>query len=88
MSRRRRVGRVLVFAAVVVYFSTGVAAAVSLKALARAPVEARDRLVLDATLRAKDLLLRSIRLGHRMLIGATKEYVRLARAADPCDRAS
>lgn len=87
MSRRRRAGRVLVFAAVVLYFSTGVAAAVSLRALAREPLEARDHLVHDATVRAKDLLLRSIRLGHRILIQATKECVRLARAAEPCDRA-
>lgn len=84
--RRRRLGRALVFAAVALYFSTGMAAAVSLKALARTPLQTRDRLVHDATLLAKDLLLRSIRLGHRTLVGATKEYVRLAKGAEPCNR--
>jgi hypothetical protein len=77
MTRRRRMGRALVFAAIVVYFSTGVAAGVSLRALTRAPSEGRYRLIHDAVLGTKDVLLRTIHLGNRILVGATKRYVEL-----------
>jgi hypothetical protein len=88
MSRRRRMGRALVFAAVVVYFSTGVAAGVSLRALARAPSEGTSRLIHDAVLGTKDVLLRTIHVGNRILVGATKRYAELTGSGTEKDCAS
>jgi hypothetical protein len=77
MSRRRRLGRALVFAAIVVYFSTGVAAGVSLRVITCAPCEGTVDLIHDTAAGAKDVLLRTIHLGNRILVGAAKRYVEL-----------
>lgn len=83
MRHRRRIGRVLVFAAVVIYFSAGAAAAVGLRALAKTPERVRSKVACHAAGTGKDLLLDAIRLGQRILVLGTREYAELTSRSDP-----
>jgi hypothetical protein len=83
MKRRRRIGSVVVFTAIVIYFSAGVAATVGVHALAKAPERVRSKVACDAAGTGKDLLLDAIRLGQRILVLGTKEYAELTSQSDP-----
>lgn len=67
--------RAAVTAAILVCLTADVAVALTARAAVHVPLGTREAIAHDVTIEAKDLLLRAIHLGQRILVAASKRYV-------------
>jgi len=88
MKRSWRMGRVLIVAGAVLYFSCGIGAAASLQSVKEAPSRAGSWLAHETAIGFKDLLLQTIDIGHGILIGTAKFCSEIAEATSDRRQAS